>query len=220
MTLLELFQLLKKHLRFVLTVPVVCALVVGVFSLVLMHDEYTATSSMYVLVQQADSNSSSSLYSDLTASQMLSDDVSKLLKSDRIVNQVGSEVGVDQLKGYRVNVTSETTSRVITLSVTGPDAQKSADIVNQMVSDVSDVAHDVMGIQSVNPIDQAVAPSEPSGPKRLLYVLVAFIGGLFVAIAIVVISDTLNTKIRGKEDLEATIGVPVIGRIPVMKGGR
>lgn len=221
MTLLELFQLLKKHLRFVLTLPLVCALVVGVFSYAFLRDEYTATASMYVLVQQSNSDTSSnSLYSDLNASQMLTNDVSKLLKSDRIVDQAGSEVGVDHLSGYKVDVTSETTSRVITLSVTGPDAQKSADIVNRMMTDVSDVAHSVMGIQSVNPIDQAVAPTSPSGPKRPLYVLVALLGGLFVAIAAVVIQDTLNTKVRGVEDLEATVDVPVIGRIPAMKGGR
>ncbi len=219
MTLLELFRLLKKHLRIVVLLPVACALVVGLYSVIFVRNQYTATSSMYVLAQAAGDNSSS-LYSDLNASQMLTNDVAKLLKSDRVVNQVGSEVGIEGLKGYSVSVTSETTSRVITLSVTGPDPQTAADIVNRMVEDVSGVAQSVMNIESVNPVDMAQAPEKPSGPNRLLYTLVAFVAGPFAAIAIVVVSDMLNTKVRGSEDLEELIDVPIIGRIPNVQGGR
>lgn len=219
MTLLELFRLLKKHLQIVVLLPVVCALVVGLYSAIFVRNQYTATSSMYVLAQN-DSSNSNSLYSDLNASQMLTNDVAKLLKSDRVVNQVGSEVGIEGLKGYSVSVTSETTSRVITLSVTGPDPQTAADIVNKMIEDVSGVAQSVMNIGSVNPVDMAQAPEKPSGPNRLLYTLVAFVAGLFVAIAIVVVSDMLNTKVRGSEDLEELIDVPIIGRIPNVQGGR
>ena len=219
MTLLELFRLLKKHLQIVVLLPIACALVVGLYSVVFVRNQYTATSSMYVLAQN-DSSNSNSLYSDLNASQMLTNDVAKLLKSDRIINQVGSEVGIEELKGYSVSVTSETTSRVITLSVTGPDPQTAADIVNRMVEDVSGVAQSVMNIESVNPVDMAQAPEKPSGPNRLLYTLVAFVAGLFAAIAIVVVSDMLNTKVRGSEDLEELIDVPIIGRIPNVQGGR
>lgn len=219
MTLLELFRLLKKHLQIVVLLPVACALVVGLYSVIFVRNQYTATSSMYVLAQN-DSSNSNSLYSDLNASQMLTNDVAKLLKSDRVVNQVGSEVGIEELKGYSVSVTSETTSRVITLSVTGPDSQTAADIVNKMIEDVSGVAQSVMNVESVNPVDMAQAPEKPSGPNRLLYTLVAFVAGLFAAIAIVVVSDMLNTKVRGSEDLEELVDVPIIGRIPNAQGGR
>jgi capsular polysaccharide biosynthesis protein len=219
MTLLELFRLLKKHLQIVVLLPVACALVVGLYSVIFVRNQYTATSSMYVLAQN-DSSNSNSLYSDLNASQMLTNDVAKLLKSDRIINQVGSEMGIEELKGYSVSVTSETTSRVITLSVTGPDPQTAADIVNKMIEDVSGVAQSVMNVESVNPVDMAQAPEKPSGPNRLLYTLVAFVAGLFAAIAIVVVSDMLNTKVRGSEDLEELVDVPIIGRIPNVQGGR
>ena len=219
MTLLELFRLLKKHLQIVVLLPIACALVVGLYSVIFVRNQYTATSSMYVLAQN-DSSNSNSLYSDLNASQMLTNDVAKLLKSDRIVTQVGSEVGIEELKGYSVSVTSETTSRVITLSVTGPDPQTAADIVNKMIEDVSGVAQSVMNVESVNPVDMAQAPEKPSGPNRLLYTLVAFVAGLFAAIAIVVVSDMLNTKVRGSEDLEELVDVPIIGRIPNVQGGR
>ena len=89
-----------------------------------------------------------------------------------------------------------------------------------MAANVSEVAREVMNVQSVNIVDEAAAPDQPSGPNRLMYVAVSFLAGLFVAVAIVVLLDMLNTKVRSAEDVEELLGVPVIGRIPAMKGSR
>lgn len=58
MTLLELLYLLKKRLKLVIVLPLVCALAVR----------------MYVLVQHDNANSNS-LSSDLSASQMVTNDM-------------------------------------------------------------------------------------------------------------------------------------------------
>lgn len=219
MTLLDLFQLLRKHLKLVILLPLACMLAAGVYSFVVMPNTYSATVSMYVLVQQ-DNAKSNSLSSDLSASQMVTNDVATLLKSDRVVNETASSLGLENLKAYKTAITSSTTSRVLSLEVTGPDAQMAANIANKMADEVSTVAHDVMNVDSVNVVDSAKVPTAPSGPKRPLYMAVGLLGGLFVAVAIVVVEDMLNTKVRDQEELEELLGVPVIGRIPAMKGGR
>ena len=218
MTLLELLHLLRKHLKLVVALPLACAVGMAIFSFAFMGNAYTASTSMYVLAQRDDATSSS-LSTDLSASQMISNDVSTLLTSDRVVNETAADLGLDDLSGYDTEVTSETTSRVITLSVTGPDPHMAADIANAMVANVSEIAQEVMEIESVNPIDQAQAPSDPSGPNRPLYVVVAFMAGLFLAVAIVVVADMLNTKVRSGDEVEELLGIPIVGRIPVMEGG-
>lgn len=74
--------------------------------------------------------------------------------------------------------------------------------------------------QSINVIDEAKTPEAPSGPKRTLYIAVAFLAGIFIAVAYVVLADMLNTRIRGAEEAEELLGIPVVGRIPAMKGGK
>lgn len=219
MTLLELLHLLRKHLKFVIALPLACMLAVGAYSYVAMPNTYSATVSMYVLVKQENANSNS-LSSDLSASQMVTNDVATLLKSDRVVNETASALGLDSLKAYKTSITSSTTSRVLSLEVTGPDAEMAANVANKMADEVSSVAHDVMNVDSVNVVDSAKVPTAPSGPKRPLFMAIGLLGGLFMAVAIVVVSDMLNTKVRDEEELEELLGVPVIGRIPAMKGGR
>ncbi len=221
MTLLELLQLMRKHLKLMITLPIVCALVTAAVCFTVLPNTYTASTSMYVLAKQSANASDNGVnYSSLNASQMLANDVSSLLKSDRIAADTAKDLHLDSLKGYSTKVTSETTSRVITLSVTGKDPDTTATVANEMASNVSKVAQEVMDVQSVNVIDEASAPTAPSGPNRPMYVAVALLAGLFIAIAIVVVSDMLNTKVRNADEVEELLGLPVIGRMPALKGGK
>ena len=220
MTLLELLTLLRKHLKLVIMLPIVCMGAMGLASVLMMNDTYTATTDMYVLASSEGSNSSSALSSDLSASQMLTNDVATLLQSDRVMSDAADQLGLPNLRGYDITVTSESTTRVITLQVTSSDAQGSANVANALADCVSNVAQEVMNVESVNVIDEAPTPEAPSGPNRMLYVAVAAMAGLFAAVAIVVLMDVIDTRVRSAEDVEELLELPVIGRIPEMKGGR
>lgn len=213
MTLLELFRLLRRHLKLVILLPVIAAAAMAAVSILLMTNDYTARMSMYVLAQSGEP-SSSTLQSTLSASQLITNDVAALIDSDRVTNDVASELGMKDLEDFDLAVTNDTTTRVITLEVTGKDPQQVADVANAVARDVSEVAQEVMEVQSVNVIDEAQVPEDPSGPNRKMYVAVALLGGLFLAVAIVVLQDMLNNKVRDAAEVEELLGIPVIGQFP------
>lgn len=220
MTLLDLLRLMRKHLKVVVALPIVCAVLMAVVSFGLMSNTYTADTTLYVQATPASQQQgSTSLYSDLSASQMIANDVASLADSETVLSDAAKKLGIDDtaMRAFKVSVTSETTSRVIKLSVTGKDPNQVADAANAVAESISKVAVDSMGVAGVNAIDQAQAPTRPSGPNRVLYTAVAFLAGLFAAIAGIVVMDMVNTKIRGVDDAEDTLGIPVIGRIPAVK---
>lgn len=218
MTLLELLHLLKKHLTFVIVLPIVCALVAAGISWIAMPSTYTATVSVYVLMAQDDGQSSQSITnSDLTASQLMANDIAKLARTSNVQKQTAQALGMQSLSDYYVNVESATNTRVIDISVTGTDPNKVAEVANTLASTLSDVAQDVMGVASVNVVEPAEVPTYASGPKRFTYTAVAFLAGLLVAIAIVVIIDMVDTRVRKPEEAGELLGLPVIGRIPRVK---
>jgi capsular polysaccharide biosynthesis protein len=217
-TLIELFKLLRKHLKLVIILPVLFALATGVYAYAAMPNQYTSTVSMYVLTKTSTSNDQGISNSDLTASQLLTNDVASLIKSDHVQQDAANQLGMATLSDYKISVDSETTTRVITLSVTGTDAARTADVANQLAASTDSVAREVMNVESINVVDQAIASPAPSGPPRAMYVAVAFLLGLFVAIAIVVIADMVNTRVRSSEEASELLDdLPVIGRIPVIK---
>lgn len=107
MTLLELLGLLKKNLKLVVILPLVCAIGMGAYAFVGMEDEYTATASMYVLAKQDEGGDN--LNTNLSASQMVANDVATLLKSDRVRDLAARDLGIKNLNGFEISVTSETT---------------------------------------------------------------------------------------------------------------
>lgn len=218
MTLLELLKLLRKHLRLVIALPIACVVATAAFAWLAMPNQYTASVSMYVLTKTTSESAGGISSTDLSASQMLTNDVATLIKSDRVLHDAASALQMDSLSGYDVKVTSETTTRVITLSVTGESAQTVAIVANRLAKTADEVAQEVMDVRSVNAIDQAAEPTVPSGPPRALYTAVAFLAGIFLAVAIVVVLDMVNTRVRSAEEAEELLGLPVIGRIPTIKG--
>ncbi len=216
MTLLELFKLLRKHLKLVIILPVVMAIATAGVSWGLMANQYTSTVSVYVL--SSSEQSSASQYNELTAGQLMANDVATLANSSIVLERTAQELGMKSLGGFEVSVDSATTTRVIEISVEGDNAEQCAQIANKLAEVLSSVAQSVMGVENVNVIDQAEVPQAPSGPPRVMYTVVAFLAGIFIAVAIVVIIDMVNTRVRTPEEAEGLLGVPVIGRIPTIKG--
>lgn len=218
MTLLELLELMRRHIKLVIILPILCALAAAGVAYGMMSNTYTAKTSLYVLAQDASVNTTS-LQSTLSAGQMITNDVAALIKSDRVMNDTAEQLGLPSLGGYSISVSNDTTTRVITLSVSGKSAEGVAEVANAMAVDVSGVAQEVMDVRSVNVIDEARTPTAPSGPNRPMYVAVAFLAGLFLAVAIVVLQSMLNTKVTGSEEVEELLGLPVIGQFPAVKKG-
>lgn len=215
MTLVDLLAQLKKHLLLVIILPILSGLVVFAVAWFLPN-EYTASTTMYVLSRDDAEEAATVTTQDLNVGQMLTSDVSTLMKSDRVKKDVAEMVGLPNLKGYNFNITSSTTTRVITLAVTGKDPEMTAEVANATVKEVSTVASEVMQIQSVNVIDTASVPTSPSGPRRLLYTVVGAFGGLFLAVAIVMLRDMLDTRVRNGAEAEEIVNVPVVGHFPAM----
>lgn len=219
MTLLELLQIIRKHLKLCIALPIIFALATSVFSFVALANTYTASVSMYVLANSSETQANTTLSTDLSASQMLTNDVSQLIQSERVLNQTADQLGMSEseLAGYDVEVTSSTTTRLITIEVTGDTPNSAAAIANGLANTTNTVAQEIMDIEAVNVIDQAAVPTSPSGPPRTMYIAVAFLAGIFVAVAIVVIMDMVNTRIRKPEEIEELLDIPVIGKIPTIK---
>lgn len=219
MTLLELLQIIRKHLKLCISLPIIFALATAVFSFVALANTYTASVSMYVLANSSETQANTTLSTDLSASQMLTNDVSQLIQSERVLNQTANQLGMteQELEKYDVEVTSSTTTRLITIEVTGDTPNSAAAIANGLANTTNTVAQEIMDIEAVNVIDQAATPDEPSGPPRTLYVAVAFLAGIFLAVAIVVVMDMVNTRIRKPEEIEELLEIPVIGKIPTIK---
>ena len=216
MTLLELLALLRKHLRWLVIVPIACAVVAAAYCYGFMRDVYSTSTTLYVLVSEdtVQSESYSSLSSNFNVSQQIANDVSQLITSARVRSDTAEKLGWPSVAGYGISVSSGEDSRVLRVIVSGRDPEGVAEVANALAEVTSDVAQEVMSVQSVNVLDRAVEPVVPSGPNRNLYVLVAAFGGFSVAFALIIIADMLDTRVRDAKTAEDITGITELGSVP------
>lgn len=217
MMLLDLIGLLRKRLIVVVAIPLVLTVVTAGISWGVLQNQYTAKVSVYVLSSKDSQGASGSTYNDLTASQLMANDIATLAKSATVQEKAAEALKLPSLKDFKISEESSTSTRVIDISVTGDNADATSVVANQLAKTLSSVAQQVMGVESVNVVDQAQVPQTPSGPPRGAYTVVAFLVGIFMSIALVVVLDMLNTRVRDPEEAESLLGIPVIGRIPTIK---
>lgn len=221
MTLLELLQIIQKHLKLIIIIPIVFAIASVVFCWAALPNTYTASVSMYVLTNSSLSADASvaTLSTDLSASQMITNDVSELIQSERVLSDTATNLGMEkeELRSYSIGVTSASDTRLITIEVTGDTPSSAAAIANGLANTTNTVAQEIMDIKAVNVIDEAAIPTSPSGPNRALYVMLALFAGIILAVVLVVFMDMVNTRIRKPEEIEDLLDIPVIGRIPLIK---
>lgn len=119
MTLLELLELLRKKWYLVVILPLVFAGATAAYCWGFMTNNYTASVSLYVLTQSSSSANGQTQVtsSDTQASQQLANDLAKIAKTSTVVDSTAKALGMQNLDDFTVNVSSDTTSRVITLTV-------------------------------------------------------------------------------------------------------
>ena len=157
MTLLELIKLIRKHLALVVALPIVCAVATAAFAWLALPNQYSSSVSMYVLTKASAEGSLAN--TDLSASQQLANDVATLITDERVAEDTASALQMDSLKGYKISVASESTTRIVTLTVTGESAQSVAIIANQLAATTDSVAQEVMDVQAINAINEAKEPA-------------------------------------------------------------
>jgi capsular exopolysaccharide synthesis family protein len=76
------------------------------------------------------------------------------------------------------------------------------------------------GANLLTVVDPASPPAEPASPRVLLNTLIAAILGLLGALGIVFLLEHLDDTVKSSEDVEEITGLPTLGMITKMRGGK
>ena len=73
-------------------------------------------------------------------------------------------------------------------------------------------------VDSVNTVDEANLPSEPSSPVIWKNALIGAAVGLLLSTILVILATMYDDTIKTTDDIEDNLGIPVIGVIPIEEG--
>lgn len=213
LTLRDAFKAVIDHIVFVVVVPFVAIAVTAFVCWNILPPTYTATTTMYVLNRASDETIS---YTDVNTSTLLVNDYQALASSNRVQDGAAGLVGLENLDDYKVTISLQSSTRLISVDVEGMEPAMTANVANAIANKLSECIVDVMKVENISMIDIAVPPDEPSGPQSLRDTVLAGVIGLIVSVGIVVSMEALNTRIRTADDVEKLLSLPVLTQVPTL----
>src|SRR5699024_4106237 len=114
-----------------------------------------------------------------------------------------------------IQVSSEQDSQVVTVTVKDPDPELATEIANTTVHVFQDKVPDLMNVDNVNILSEAVTKAEPKPvePKPMLNIAIAILLGAMLGVGLAFLLEYLDTKLRTEEDIEDKLGLPILGVI-------
>lgn len=220
----DMWVVLKHCWWQMLIVFVVVAVAVFAGLTAVHEDEFTATTSIYVL--RNSSNTVENIQNpnlstgDITIANSLLKDCNVLLRSHDhvlypvLVSQNLQDVINVKMLDQMLSISNKENTRVLYLSVTSSSAERSADIANALAEQACSYFNDLYDQELLNVVDRAIEPTSPSNPVSMLTVILVALVMAFVVYAIYVILFILDDKINAADDVERYLGLSMLGVIP------
>ncbi len=185
------------------------------YAFVLLDNEYTANTSMIVLV----SNESQTSEQNFNFSQKLTKTYTELAKSDLVLDQVRSNLNVGVTLSNKdlremMTITGVDQTPIIKLAVVHHEPLFAQQIANETVRVMQLASFTFEGFDNIELLDPATYPFVPSGPNRLLYLVIGILIGGFLGVGLVFMIEFLDKTIKSPTDIEDRLKQRVLTIIP------
>ena len=116
--------------------------------------------------------------------------------------------------GCNVNISVETGTFYITITVTGSDPDKCCSVANSIAQSCATVFYEHFDYGQIGTIREAKVPSAPYSPDKLKNTLIGVAIGLVGACLVAILLELIDITIRPDEDLAEIYKIPVFAEIP------
>lgn len=182
---------------------------------------YTASAQLYVSVRGGTTSNDLAQGANFTRQQVTS--YTNLAGSPLVLEPVIAELGLSddvQELAARVRAESPVNTSLITITVSDSDAAGSARtadaVAEQFIEVIDDLEAPTTGGESpvrVTVVREATEPTGASSPDLRTNLVLGLLLGLVAGVAIAVLRELLDTRVRTEADLARVTEVPVVGSI-------
>ena len=154
---------------------------------------------------------------DTAASQSLAQTYAVIMASRPVVEDALKQADLSysyEAVSDCISTSIQTNTQLVTLNVTMQNAQEAKALADAIADIAPDYISDIVEGSSMKIVSSPVLATSRYSPSYSKNTVVGALIGLLLAIAIVVIRDLTDDRIRSAEELERKFGIPIIGTIP------
>lgn len=215
----ELFDIFWSKRYLIIVVTVILGIVGIIYSNLFVTPKYTAKASMILAsVSKAEGLETSITTTDVTLNNNLIATYKLLATSNSVVREVLDNLNiVDMSEGAlksKIDVTSETNTQMIYITVTDEDAYRATKITNELTDVFSEKVKEIYKIENVSVVDEAEVPMTPSNINTTRTTIIFAGIGFILSMIVIYIVSILDNTVKNAKDIEKATGLPVLAELP------
>lgn len=217
--LLDLYEIIKKRLRLIITVTIATTLVSAILSFFILQPKYESSTSIIIGKETGEQTTQS----DVMMFQSLMKTYVQIAQSDSTAKIAAKKVGEDvDYKDLQeiTKVQDQTGTQVLTISVTDKDPQVAAKEVNEIADAFIQESARLLPTGTVNIMDKGVVPEYPVKPNKKLNLAIGFLLGIVASVGFSFVIEFLDRTIKTEKDIERYLELPIMGIIPKHGAGK
>ncbi len=219
--LVRIMEIILKLWWVVLVFAVIAGLVAFSISSFLMTPKYTSVAKVYVDGSQRREGAGINM-NDITTNTRLVSTYIEILCSDTYMEQVASRARAENSKynvtGQQIksNITmgSVNETEIFEIRYSDITPERAKDVLQILLNNAQGEITRIMPGCSVNILDSASLPKTISSPDTKQNTFIGTFIGIIFGIAVILIKELLDTRIKDEDDLKTRYNIPVLGVIP------
>ena len=202
--------------KIVLAITAILVLIAAIYSFILQTPKYKSTTTV-VLTMSEGENATAVTTTDVTLNQKLLGTYVDIVKRDMIIDKVIENLQIANLTSSQlksdVTVSTKTDTYIIDITVSNENSEYAARIANEIGKVFSEEVSKMYKMNNIYILDSAKVNSTPYNVKPAKYIGIAFIAGIFISCAVIVIMNLFDTTVKSADEIEKALKVPVIAQL-------
>ncbi|MCM3765944.1 YveK family protein [Neobacillus niacini] len=212
------FQILRKRWRWIVLTILITMLISIMFTYYLITPVYQV--STQILVNQKTSENQIDL-SQLKNNVELISTYTDIIKSpvilEKVIDKLAVNQSVEQLNG-NISVNNQGSSQVFSILVKDSNPKRAVNIANTVSEVFQTEIKKIMNVDNVSILAKAELKKNPVpvNPKPLFNHTIAIVVGILAGIGLAVLLELSDKTLKDSQDVEAYLGLPVLGEVQIM----
>lgn len=216
-SLVELFAVIKKRLSMIVSLGLIGLIIASIFTFFIATPKFNATTQ--ILVSQSTQNTEGIQLNDINTNVQMINTYRDIIKGPVILEDVISELKLDanvaQLS-EQVEVATQDNSQVFSLNVTSDNPYTASDIANSTASIFKEEVGNIMNVENVTVIAEAVPNTAPVSPNNMLNLIIGLLLGVMVGVGTAFLLEFMDKTVKDERFIVEEMGWTNLGKVSEM----
>lgn len=213
----QLLEIIFKRIKLILFWGIFGIVLASIATFFLITPKYSAQAQLVVTLPQTETTN----YNDVTSNLQMINTYKDFIVSDLVLNQVEDRLKSDydlkmspeEIK-HSISVSQNQNSQMFSIIAKSPKASEAANIANTVANIFKENAKDVLNVDRITIISNAVVDTDPVSPNHKLFLVAGLFLGLIIGVAFALVAELMDRTVKDSQFIVEELGFTILGTVP------